>query len=82
MRFARIAGLGGSDIPPDEAVTSLERLGFGVRRRDAEQRDRRGAVLAQRHRRAGRAGPGADLDPAMAAKAAEGCGAIEAGDAI
>ena len=35
MRFARIAGFGGSDIPPDEAVASLERLGFAVRRRDA-----------------------------------------------
>ncbi len=30
LRFERIAGLGGSDIPPDEAVTSLERLGFTV----------------------------------------------------
>src|SRR5215469_5915093 len=30
MRFARIAGLGGSDIAADEAVASLERLGFVV----------------------------------------------------
>src|SRR5580693_5110687 len=36
LRFARIAGLGGSDIPPDEAVTSLQRLGFSVHRRDTE----------------------------------------------
>src|ERR1700742_2113479 len=34
MRFARIAGLGGSDISADEAVASLERLGFAVRHRD------------------------------------------------
>jgi phenylalanyl-tRNA synthetase beta chain len=35
MRFSRIAGLGGSDIGADEAVASLERLGFAVRARDA-----------------------------------------------
>ena len=30
LRFERIAGLGGSDISADEAVASLERLGFAV----------------------------------------------------
>ena len=35
MRFSRIGGLGGSDIGADEAVSSLERLGFIVRARDA-----------------------------------------------
>src|SRR5580704_1202037 len=35
LRFERIAGLGGSDISADEAVASLERLGFTVRQRDA-----------------------------------------------
>ena len=37
LRFARFAGLGGSDIPADEAVASLERLGFLSRHRDAER---------------------------------------------
>jgi phenylalanyl-tRNA synthetase beta chain len=34
LRFARIAGLGGLDVPPDLAVQRLERLGFGVQHRD------------------------------------------------
>ncbi len=77
MRFERIAGLGGSDIGPDEAVTSLERLGFAVQRRDAERvtvsvpswrNDVAGTVeLVQ-----------ADtLDREVARKAAEGCAEIE-----
>ena len=37
LRFERIAGLGGSDIPPDEAVASLERLGFAVQSRDTQR---------------------------------------------
>ena len=35
LRFERIAGLGGVEIAPDEAVASLEALGFAVRSRDA-----------------------------------------------
>ncbi|MFC0409870.1 phenylalanine--tRNA ligase subunit beta [Roseomonas elaeocarpi] len=35
LRFERIAGLGGSAIGADEAVTALERLGFAVQGRDA-----------------------------------------------
>ncbi|MDR3535319.1 MAG: phenylalanine--tRNA ligase subunit beta, partial [Acetobacteraceae bacterium] len=35
LRFERLAGLGGADVPPDEAVASLERLGFDVVARDA-----------------------------------------------
>ena len=35
MRFARLATLGGADVPPDEAVAALERLGFAVQSRDA-----------------------------------------------
>jgi phenylalanyl-tRNA synthetase beta chain len=35
MRFARIRDFGGSEIGPDEAVASLEALGFGVLERDA-----------------------------------------------
>jgi phenylalanyl-tRNA synthetase beta chain len=34
LRFARLAGLGGIDVPADEAVASLERLGFTVAARD------------------------------------------------
>jgi phenylalanyl-tRNA synthetase beta chain len=78
MRFARIAGFGGSGIPADEAVVSLERLGFGVRQRDAEtvtvgvpswRNDVAAPILLDQF-------PG--LDSAKAAKAAEGCAAIEA----
>ena len=35
LRFSRLAGLGGLAVPPDEAVASLERLGFTVTARDA-----------------------------------------------
>ncbi len=35
LRFGRLAGLGGLDVPADEAVASLERLGFSVVSRDA-----------------------------------------------
>ncbi len=37
LRFARIAGLGGLDVPADEAVGALQRLGFSVAARDAER---------------------------------------------
>jgi phenylalanyl-tRNA synthetase beta chain len=35
MRFERLASLGGAAVPPDEAVSSLERLGFTVQSCDA-----------------------------------------------
>ena len=35
MRFERLRTLGGADVPADEAVGALERLGFAVRSRDA-----------------------------------------------
>ncbi len=35
MRFSRLKTFGGADIMPDEAVASLEKLGFAVYRRDA-----------------------------------------------
>ena len=78
MRFARIARLGGSDIPADEAVASLERLGFTVRRRDAGE-----VTVAVPSWRNDVAAPisldqSPALDPAKAAKAAEGCAAVEA----
>lgn len=77
MRFARIASFGGSDIPADEAVTSLERLGFNVRHRDAEavtvavpswRNDVAGKIALDQH---------PDLDGEKAAAAAEGCETIE-----
>jgi phenylalanyl-tRNA synthetase beta chain len=78
MRFARIAGFGGSDIGADEAVASLERLGFGVRTRDADQV----TVAVPSWRNDVAAAVSLDqsptLDPARAAKAAEGCVAVEA----
>ena len=77
LRFARIAGLGGSDIGADEAVTSLQRLGFVVQHRDAEC-----VTVAVPSWRNDVAAPielvqAESLDPAIAAKAAEGCAAIE-----
>ncbi|MBV9653098.1 MAG: phenylalanine--tRNA ligase subunit beta [Acetobacteraceae bacterium] len=37
LRFARLRELGGADVPPDEAVGALQRLGFTVEARDAER---------------------------------------------
>ena len=81
LRFERLTRLGGLDVPPDEAVASLQRLGFVVERRDAAQVTVSvpswrndvasvwidGAALEQ----------ALDLEPAAAAKAAEGCALIE-----
>ena len=77
MRFERIAGLGGSDIPADEAVASLERLGFMVRSRDAEKVTV--AVPSWRNDVAARItlDQPSTLDPVSAARAAEGCDTIE-----
>jgi phenylalanyl-tRNA synthetase beta chain len=36
LRFARLKTFGGADIAPDEAVASLEKLGFTIYRRDGE----------------------------------------------
>jgi phenylalanyl-tRNA synthetase beta chain len=36
LRFHRVAALGGLELPADESVARLERLGFGVTARDAE----------------------------------------------
>jgi phenylalanyl-tRNA synthetase beta chain len=36
LRFSRLKTFGGADIAPDEAVASLEKLGFSIYRRDAE----------------------------------------------
>jgi len=77
MRFARIRSFGGSDIPPDEAVESLRRLGFTLRSRDAEK-----VTVAVPSWRNDVAAPvvldqAPDLDPAVKAKVAEGCAEIE-----
>jgi phenylalanyl-tRNA synthetase beta chain len=37
LRFSRIKSFGGSEIGADEAVAALQRLGFSVRARDAQQ---------------------------------------------
>jgi phenylalanyl-tRNA synthetase beta chain len=78
MRFVRLAELGGSDVPPDEAVDALERLGFAVRARDAAS-----VTVAVPPWRNDVAAPivldqAPSLDPARAAAAAEGCAAVEA----
>jgi phenylalanyl-tRNA synthetase beta chain len=77
MRFSRVAGLGGSDIPPDEAVGSLERLGFAVRERNAERITV--AVPSWRNDVAAKVllDQSPALDPAVAAKTAAGCAVIE-----
>ncbi len=36
MRFARLSTLGGADVPPDEAVAALERLGFTTQARTGD----------------------------------------------
>jgi len=77
MRFARIRSFGGSDIPPDEAVEALERLGFAVRVRDAAK-----VTVAVPSWRNDIAAPvvldqAPDLDPVLRAKVAEGCAEIE-----
>jgi phenylalanyl-tRNA synthetase beta chain len=78
LRFARIASVGGSGIGADEAVTSLEHLGFDIRARD--DASVRVAVPPWRNDVAARIELDQSplLDPAKAAKAAEGCAAIEA----
>jgi phenylalanyl-tRNA synthetase beta chain len=78
MRFVRLSELGGSDVPADEAVDALERLGFAVRARDAAS-----VTVAVPPWRNDVAAPivldqAPSLDPARAAAAAEGCAAVEA----
>ena len=77
LRFERLAGLGGSDVPADEAVAALERLGFQVRHCDALR-----VTVAVPSWRNDVAAPvvldqSPALDPAIAAKAAAGCAEIE-----
>ncbi len=77
MRFSRVSGLGGSDIPADEAVASLERLGFAVRARDTEK-----VTVAVPSWRNDIAAPVTlDLSPTLApevvSRVTEGCAVIE-----
>ena len=77
MRFSRIASLGGSDIGADEAVASLERLGFAVRARDAEKVTV--AVPSWRNDIAAKIALdlSPDLTPETASRMAAACAAIE-----
>ncbi|MDT7950804.1 MAG: phenylalanine--tRNA ligase subunit beta [Acetobacteraceae bacterium] len=77
LRFERLAGLGGLAVPADDAVDILERLGFAVESRTAEA-----VSVAVPSWRNDIAAPivldqAPSLDPARAARAAEGCAAIE-----
>ena len=77
LRFERLAGLGGSDVPPDDAVKMLQRLGFTV-----EQRSSDSVTVAVPSWRNDVAAPialdqAANLDPERARAAAEGCAMIE-----
>jgi phenylalanyl-tRNA synthetase beta chain len=86
LRFERISGLGGSSIPPERAVTSLEKLGFTVKARDAAEVTvavpswRNDVASSRSTYRAGGTEltqePG--IDPARAKAAAEGAEAVEA----
>ncbi len=77
LRFDRLAGLGGLAVPPDEAVRSLERLGFVVRAQDTEQVTV--AVPPWRNDIAGTGGldQAPALLPERAMAASAGCAAIE-----
>ena len=77
LRFERLAGLGGADVPPDEAVGILERLGFAVEARGAERvtvsvPSWRNDVAAAIH-----LAQAPELPPERARAAAEGCAAVE-----
>lgn len=74
LRFARIASFGGATITADEAVGSLERLGFAVQSRDADS-----VTVAPPSWRNDIAQPAAldQADAPNAAKAAAGAAEIE-----
>ncbi|WP_191083589.1 phenylalanine--tRNA ligase subunit beta [Roseococcus microcysteis] len=78
LRLERLAGLGGLDLPLDEAVTRLTRLGFVLQSAD----DAAITVAVPPWRNDIAAAIHLDQDPgldaARAATAAEGCAAVEA----
>jgi phenylalanyl-tRNA synthetase beta chain len=76
LRFARLAEFGGAEVPPEEAIASLERLGFTVQSRDNARVTV--AVPSWRNDIA----PGVALDQApglgeAGVKAAAGCAQVE-----
>ncbi len=77
LRFDRLAGFGGLEVPADEAVAFLESLGFGVQARDAASV----TVSVPSWRNDIAAKPALDqapgLDPARAEAAAAGVAAME-----
>jgi phenylalanyl-tRNA synthetase beta chain len=77
MRFERLASFGGLAVPPDEAVRSLESLGFAVRDRDSERVTV--AVPSWRNDIAAATAldPAPTLPPEQARMAAEGRAAVE-----
>ncbi len=85
LRFERVAGLGGLDLPVAESVARLQRLGFAVQSRDADSvivavpswRNDVASDLSAYRAGGGALAQFAGLDPARAAKAAEGCAVIE-----
>jgi len=85
LRFARLREYGGLDLPADAAVARLERLGFAVEARDAASvtvavpswRNDIASDLSAYRAVGGVLAPFEGLDPARAAKAAEGQAAIE-----
>ncbi len=77
LRFERIAGLGGVDIPPDSTVGALERLGFTVARRDAERVTVEVPSWRNDIAAGGRMEPWSGLDPDRAATASAGRDVIE-----
>ncbi len=76
LRFARLAEFGGADVPPEEAVTALERLGFTVIARDKT----RVTVSVPSWRNDIASGVALDQAPGLGeagAKASAGCAQVE-----
>ena len=86
LRFDRIAELGGAEIEPEEAVASLERLGFTLWNRTASQVTvevppwRNDVASSESSYHAGRTdlAQAVELEPGRAAAAAAGCATVEA----
>lgn len=85
LRFDRVRDYGGLDLPADESTARLERLGFAVQARDAVSvtvsvpswRNDVASDLSAYSAGGGALTQFEGLDPVRAAKAAEGCAAIE-----
>ena len=77
LRYERLRTLGGAEIVPADADTALTGLGFTIQARDATSVTV--AVPSWRNDIAGRIvlDQAAELDPARAAQAAEGCATME-----